>query len=283
MAQAIKEEYLLVDVGANLTNKKFLRDLDTLIHRAQNAGVRKIIITATNLQNSKEALRLTRIYPGSLYATVGVHPHEAKTWEASSLQELRELASNREVVAIGECGLDFNKNFSPQDDQKIAFQAQVDLACELEKPLVIHERDANPEVTKVLSNAKNLPAVLVHSEAKHIDSYVAMSCMIGINGAICKDESLQQKVRSIPLDRILLTSDSPFMFPRPSKLPASIKELTTKRSQDFVERYCSFQRNEPCSLPFIAEVVGGCRGEGADQVALQTTYNAFKLFGLNSD
>lgn len=109
--------YIIVDIGANLTNKKFSRDLDQVIQRATDAGVSKIMVTGTSLHSTKEALRLTRLYPGTLYSTAGIHPHDAKSWDDDTYNELKDAARCAECVAIGECGLDFNRNFSPPDVQ----------------------------------------------------------------------------------------------------------------------------------------------------------------------
>ena len=127
MAEMIIDNYIIVDVGANLTNKKFARDLDAVIQRAKDAGVSKIMVTGTSMQASKDALRLSRLYPGSLYATAGVHPHDAKSWddEEDSMTLLKDLVCNPEVVAVGECGLDFNRNFSPPNVQLDVFEKQV--------------------------------------------------------------------------------------------------------------------------------------------------------------
>ena len=127
MAEMIIDNYIIVDVGANLTNKKFARDLDAVIQRAKDAGVSKIMVTGTSMQASKDALRLSRLYPGSLYATAGVHPHDAKSWdeEEDSMTLLKDLVRNPEVVAVGECGLDFNRNFSPPNVQLDVFEKQV--------------------------------------------------------------------------------------------------------------------------------------------------------------
>lgn len=103
------ENYVLVDVGANLTNKKYSRDLDSVIQRAKDSGVQKMIVTGSSLKSSKEALRLTRIYPSIVYSTAGVHPHDAKSWQdPETLEEISSIANNPECVAIGECGLDYN-------------------------------------------------------------------------------------------------------------------------------------------------------------------------------
>ncbi len=121
------DNYIIVDVGANLTNKKFARDLDSVIQRAQDAGVNKIMVTGTSIQASKDALRLARLYPATLYATAGVHPHDAKSWDEDedTLSTLKDLIQNPEVVAVGECGLDFNRNFSPPNVQLDVFEKQV--------------------------------------------------------------------------------------------------------------------------------------------------------------
>ncbi|XP_047471980.1 3'-5' ssDNA/RNA exonuclease TatD-like [Penaeus chinensis] len=287
------ENYIIVDIGANLTNKKFTRDLDSVVSRARDAGVHKIMVTGITVQSSKEALRLTRLFPETLYSTAGVHPHEAKTWDDETEEALRELAANQEVVAIGECGLDFNRNFSPQDVQLEVFEKQVSLACELRKPLFVHERDAHKEVLEVLGKYKaRLPPVVIHcftGDATQAAAYLKEGCYIGLTGYVWKDKS-EDGVRRIledgvvPLDRLLVETDSPFMYPntRASKLPPYVKEALTERSLTFLHRYCTFQRNEPCSLPVTIEMIAAYMKKKSEQVALQTTFNALKVFGLST-
>lgn len=287
------ENYIIVDIGANLTNKKFTRDLDSVVGRARDAGVHKIMVTGTTVQSSKEALRLTRLFPETLYSTAGVHPHEAKAWDEDTEEALRELLANQEVVAVGECGLDFNRNFSPQETQLEVFQKQVSLACSLKKPLFIHERDAHKEVLEVLRKYKDhLPAVVIHcftGDASQAAAYLKEGCYIGLTGYVWKDKS-EDGVRRIledgivPLDRLLVETDSPFMYPntRASKLPPYVKEALTERSLTFLHRYCTFQRNEPCSLPVTIEMIAAYMKKKSDQVALQTTFNALKVFGLTT-
>lgn len=287
------ENYLMVDIGANLTNKKFTRDLDSVVSRARDAGVQKIMVTGITVHSSKEALRLTRLFPETLYSTAGVHPHEAKSWDEETEGEIREIAANNEVVAIGECGLDFNRNFSPQDVQLEVFEKQVSLACELRKPLFVHERDAHKEVLEVLKKYKGrLPAVVIHcftGDASQAAAYLKEGCYIGLTGYVWKDKS-ENGVRRIledgivPLDRLLVETDAPFMYPntRASKLPPYVKDTLTERSLTFLHRYCTFQRNEPCSLPVTIEMIAAYMKKKSEQVALQTTFNAFKVFGLSS-
>ncbi|XP_045117483.1 3'-5' ssDNA/RNA exonuclease TatD-like [Portunus trituberculatus] len=287
------ENYIIVDIGANLTNKKFTRDLDSVVGRARDAGVHKIMVTGTTVQSSKEALRLTRLFPETLYSTAGVHPHEAKSWDEETEEALREILANHEVVAVGECGLDFNRNFSPQETQLEVFHKQVSLACSLKKPLFIHERDAHNEVLEVLRKYKDrLPPVVIHcftGDATQAAAYLKEGCYIGLTGYVWKDKS-EDGVRRIledgivPLDRLLVETDSPFMYPntRASKLPPYVKEALTERSLTFLHRYCTFQRNEPCSLPVTIEMIAAYMKKKSDQVALQTTFNALKVFGLTT-
>ncbi|XP_022911823.1 3'-5' ssDNA/RNA exonuclease TatD [Onthophagus taurus] len=286
------ENLIVVDVGANLTNKKYSRDLDSVIQRAKDSGVQKIMVTGTSVKTSKEALRLTRIYPGVLYSTAGIHPHDAKSYTEESWEELVSIADNPECVAIGECGLDYNRNFSEPDEQKFVFRKQIELACKLKKPLFVHERDAHDDLLKILNDYKSdLPAVLVHCFTGTVEqalNYLDRGYYIGLTGYLCKDKS-DTGVRKllvdglIPLDRLLVETDSPFMYPntRASKLPVHVKDGLTERSMTFLYRYCTFQRNEPCSLPAIVEMIAAFMNKKPEEVALATAFNALKLFGLS--
>lgn len=286
------ENYVVVDVGANLTNKKYGRDLDSVIQRAKDAGVQKIMVTGASIRSSKEALRLTRIYPGTLYSTAGVHPHDAKSWEEpDTLQELESIANNPECVAIGECGLDYSRDFSEPETQRSVFRKQIELACQLNKPLVVHERAAQRDVLEILNRYPNLPPVLIHSfvgTAEEAKVYLEHGFYLGITGYLCKDKS-DSGVRQLleeglaPLDKILLETDAPFNYPntRASKLPPHVKEALTERSMTFLHRYCTFQRNEPCALPAIVEMVAAFMKKQPEEIALATAFNALKIFGLN--
>jgi len=285
--------YILIDIGANLTNKKFSRDLEAVVRRAKDAGVQKIIVTGTSIHSSKESLRLTQMHPGMLYCTAGVHPHDAKTWEEDSLEVLEEIAGNSECVAIGECGLDFNRNFSPQDVQMEVCEKQIQLACRLKKPLFLHERDAHSQLLSILQKYKDeLPPAVLHcftGTREEAQAYLALGLYIGLTGYIWKDKSddgvrtlLQEGV--IPLDRLLVETDAPFMYPntRASKLPAHVRECLSERSLSFLHRYCTFQRNEPCSLPVTVEMIAAFMNRQPEEVAMATTYSALKLFGLSN-
>ncbi|XP_015781476.1 uncharacterized protein LOC107359505 [Tetranychus urticae] len=286
------ETYLLVDIGANLTNKKYARDLDGVIQRAKDSGVQKIMVTGTCVQSSQDSLRLTRLYPTTLYSTAGVHPHDAKTWTDETETFIRDLAANNsEVVAIGECGLDFNRNFSPPETQLEVFEKQVQIACDLKKPLFVHEREAHEDMVKILTKySSRLPPTVIHCFTGTIDEakkYIELGYYIGLTGFLWKDKSdngvrktLEEKV--IPLDRLMVETDAPFMYPntRANKLPEKVKKTLTDRSLSFLERYCTFQRNEPCSLPVTVEMVSAFLEAKPEDVALKTSFNALKVFGL---
>lgn len=286
------DSYILIDIGANLTNKKFTRDIDSVVRRAKDAGVQKIIVTGTSVHGSKEALRLTQMHPGTLYCTAGVHPHDAKSWEEDTASILQEIASNPECVAIGECGLDFNRNFSPPDVQIEACEKQVQLACLLKKPLFLHERDAHTQLVAILDKYKeHLPPAVIHcftGTREEAQAYLALGLYIGLTGYLWKDKS-EDGVRSIlqdgviPLDRLLVETDSPFMYPntRASKLPAHVRDALSERSLNFLHRYCTFQRNEPCSLPVTVEMIAAYMKRKPEEVAVATSYSALKLFGMS--
>ncbi|KAF6216843.1 hypothetical protein GE061_001193 [Apolygus lucorum] len=286
------DNYILVDVGANLTSRKFNRDLESVVSRAKDSGVQKIVVCSQTLKGSKEALRLSQIYPGVLYSTAGVYPHEAKSWEPETLDELKDIAKNNECVAIGQCGLDYCKNFSPPDIQRTVFRSQVELACLLKKPLCIHERDAFDDLVSILNEFKSsLPPVVLLSYTGPLENakkYVEMGFYLGITGYITKDNSgdgVQALLDNgtLPLEQLLVQSDSPFMYPnaRASKLPERVKNALTERSLNFLQRYCTFTRNEPCSLPVIVEILAGFMRKSPEDIALATAFNALKIFGLS--
>lgn len=286
------ENYILIDIGANLTNKKYSRDLDTVVQRAKDSGVQKVMVTGTSVKASREALRLTRIYPGTIYSTAGIHPHDAKSYDEQSWQELCRILDNPECVAVGECGLDYNRNFSDPEDQRAVFEKHVKLALERNKPLFVHERDAFNDLNEILDKyANGLPPVVIHCFTGTVENalaYLSKGYYIGLTGYLCKDKS-DTGVRKllvdnlIPLDRLLIETDAPFMYPntRASKLPAHVKEGLTERSMMFLHRYCTFQRNEPCSLPAIVEMIAAFMNKKPEEVALATSFNAMKLFGLS--
>ncbi|XP_077484245.1 3'-5' ssDNA/RNA exonuclease TatD-like [Amblyomma americanum] len=277
------ENYILVDICANLVNKKFSRDLESVIQRATDAGVKKMVVLGTSAHTSKEALRLTRMHPGTVYCTAGIHPHDAKSWDDDTLEALRSVASSPECVGIGECGLDFSKNFSTPECQVEVLEKQIALACELQKPLVLRERAAFDAMAEVLSrHAGRLPShVVLHcfaGSAAQASAYVEHGCYLGIGGHLWKEPEV---LRGLPADRLLLESDSPFLWPNARALPATLRTALQPRALRLLERYCSFQRNEPCCLPAVLQLTAAVLQLGAQDLALRTTYTALSIFGLD--
>ncbi|XP_037942420.1 3'-5' ssDNA/RNA exonuclease TatD [Teleopsis dalmanni] len=288
------DNLIVIDAGANLTNKKYSRDLESVIQRAKDAGVQKIMVPGTSVKSSKEALRLSRLYPDIIYSTAGIHPHDSKSIieEPTSWFEFTHIAESQECVAIGPCGLDYQRDFSEPEVQKEIFEKQINLACSLGKALLIHERSAQKDVLDILDKFEHLPpAIIIRGFMGTCDEaiqYLNRRFYISLTGYLCKDKS-DTGVRklledgTIPLDRLLVETDSPFMYPntRASKLPQNVKTAITERSLLYLHRYCTFQRNEPCSLPAIVEMIAAFMNKTPDEVALATAFNALKLFGLS--
>ena len=272
--------HALIDIGVNLTHRSFTRDRAEVIARARAAGVGTLVLTGTSVQHSREALALARQHPGTLYATAGVHPHEAARCGVAGLAELRELLRHPSVVAVGECGLDFNRDFSPRPVQEQVFAAQVQLAVELGKPLFLHERDAHEAFVAVLDRARTqqgghpgpdgalpVPAV-VHcftGSSTALAAYLARGFFIGITGWICDERrgrELQRLVQQVPLDRLMIETDAPFLLPR---------DLRPRPADG---------RNEPATLAHLAATVARCMGRPLAEVAAATTANARRFFKL---
>jgi TatD DNase family protein len=257
----------LIDIGVNLAHRSFAGDRDAVIGRALAAGVRTMIVTGTSLRGSQEARRLAEGRPGVLYATAGVHPHDARHCDSQTLAGLRALAAAPSVVAIGECGLDFNRDFSPRPVQVEWFRKQLELAKELGLPLFLHERDAATAFLAVLDAVEPEPAqVVVHcftGDEPTLREYLRRGYNIGITGWICDErrgEHLRALVRTIPLDRLLVETDAPFLTPR---------DLRPKPAAG---------RNEPAFLVHVLRAIAAARGEAPEAVAEATTGNARRVF-----
>lgn len=272
----------LVDIGVNLGHRSFHGDRDAVVARARAAGVGTLIITGTNLESSRSAIALARGAASGLYATCGVHPHDAGRSDDRTLAELRLLAAAPEVVAIGECGLDYNRDFSPRPAQQHWLGAQIELALERGLPLFFHERDAHAEFIRIVDRYATggrlaVPAV-VHcftGDAAALEAYLARGFYIGITGWICDERrglGLQQLARQIPLARLLIETDAPFLLPRDlPRTQAPTQAAVTGSSRG---------RNEPAWLPHIARTLAACRDESAETIAAATTRNARALFRL---
>ena len=251
---------MLVDTHAHLQWKNFDKDLDLVIGRAKNAKVNHIINIGYNLVGSKESVELTEKYSG-LYATVGIHPHNANQLNENVLNELRKLSEHPKVLAIGEIGLDYYRNLAPREVQIEAFEAQLVLAEELGLPVVVHDRNAHADTLKVLSKFKGRIRAVMHcfSGSKEMaDQCVKSGYYISFAGPVTfpNARKLQEVAKEIYLNRILLETDSPWLAPQ------------EKRGK----------RNEPAFLVYIAEKIAELRSTPLGELAEITTNNAKKIF-----
>jgi TatD DNase family protein len=259
----------IVDIGANLTNKAFRGDLALVIERAAAEGVRPIVVTGTSVDASQVAVELARKHPRLLYATAGIHPHHARTFGPPALAALRELAACDEVVALGECGLDYNRNYSPEADQLACFEAQLELSAELGLPLFLHERDAHEAFVRLIEHWRpKLTRAVVHcftGTAAELERYLALDLHIGVTGWICDErrgQELKQLVGRIPENRLMIETDAPYLLPR---------DLLPKPPN---------RRNEPAFLRHVLAAVAACRNQPIEAVARATTATAVEFFGL---
>jgi TatD DNase family protein len=256
----------LVDIGANLTHASFRDDLAEVIGRARDAGVTQIMVTGTTVSESREAAHIAEGF--GLYATAGVHPHHARDCGAQTIPGLRALAANPRVRAIGECGLDFNRNYSPHPDQEKWFVAQLELGLELGMPLFLHSRDAHPRFAEILKS-HSVNRAVAHcftGGREELRSYLDLGLYIGITGWICDERRgahLVELVREIPPDRLLLETDAPYLTPR------DLRPQPRAR------------RNEPAFLAHIARAVARALGRPLEAVAAETARNARVFFGLD--
>jgi TatD DNase family protein len=259
----------LVDIGANLGHESFRHDFDTVLQRATEHGVQRMIVTGASREGSEHALALAHAHPGVLWATAGVHPHHAVDYDDATDARLRELAQDHAVRAVGETGLDYHRNYSPRDVQLAAFERQLQIAADLGKPLFLHQRDAHGDFIALLRRWRDkVPAVVVHCftdtrEALH--DYLALDCHIGITGWICDERRgthLRDLVKEIPANRLMIETDAPYLLPR------SVRPQPSHR------------RNEPMYLKHICEEVARDRGEQVAVTASNSTATAEAFFGL---
>ena len=262
----------LIDIGVNLTHASFAREPAAVVERAVQAGVAQLVLTGTSPADSEAALALCRrLDPQGhrLFATAGVHPHEASAWNADSARQLRALLGEAPVRAVGECGLDFNRDFSPRAQQEHALEEQLALACELGKPVFLHEREASERLLAILRHYRDrLGAAVVHcftGEKRALYAYLDLDLHIGITGWICDERRgghLHALVGEIPRGRLMLESDAPYLLPR------------TLRPRP------KHGHNEPAFLVEVLREVARHRGESEEALAAHTSACARAFFAL---
>jgi TatD DNase family protein len=256
----------MIDIGVNFHSSQ-LKGLDAeLLARAAAAGVTHILATGTSLPASELALRFAREH-ARVWATAGMHPHDAKHWTTTSAAQFAPLWADAHVVAVGECGLDYNRMFSPPQDQRHAFEAQIAAAVRLDKPLFLHCRDAFDDFQALLRDAASDGAHgVVHcftDGAAEAEAYLALGFDIGITGWVtdaARGSALRDALRVIPADRLHLETDAPYLRPK-----------NAGKTRPY---------NEPALLPFVAQAVAALKGLDVAALTAQTVSNGRRLFKL---
>lgn len=260
----------LFDIGVNLTDKAFSRDHAEVIERALAAGVDHLLITGTCLESSEAALELARQYAPHTFSTAGIHPHDAKDVRSEHWSVLRDLSQAPEVVAIGETGLDFNRDFSPRPVQEAVFEQQIELAIETQLPLFCHERDASQRVFEILRHHRDaLTGAVIHcftADRESLYRYLDLDLYIGITGWVCDERRgthLHPLLKDIPHDRLLVETDAPYLLPR------TLKPKPKNR------------RNEPAFLVEVIREIARHTAQSETDLAQQCLNNAKRLFNLS--
>ena len=254
----------LIDTHCHLTFEPLVGDVPGVIERSRAAGVTGWITVGTSLEDSGRAIELAGLYE-DMYAAIGIHPHEAKDGDAAALAELKHLAKQDKVVAIGETGLDFHYNFSKQPDQRRVFAAHLEISRELDLPVVVHSRNAFDETVEILDQSgRGLKGVVFHcfsGSAEQAKQLLDRGYYLSFTGVVTfkNAESTREAAKIVPLDRLMVETDAPYMSPEPV------------RKQ---------KPNEPALMVYTAKLLADLKGGNLDSFALATTRNAVKFFGL---
>ncbi|WP_026970567.1 TatD family hydrolase [Aliagarivorans marinus] len=259
----------MFDIAVNLTSSQFDKDRQQVVEDAQAAGLSGMLLLGSDIDESQQVAELATQWPGFCFATAGVHPHDAKSCTPNDLLALKALWQQPQVVAVGECGLDFNRNFSPPEQQELIFDAQLALAAELQLPVLLHERDAHQRFIEIYRQWQDkLVGGVLHcftSDRVALDTCLDAGLHIGITGWVCDErrgQELQQLVKHIPADRLMLETDAPYLLPR---------DLKPKPKS---------RRNQPAYIAHIYQRVAELRGEPLAQMSQQIQTNISQLFGI---
>ncbi|MEE8496334.1 MAG: TatD family hydrolase [Xanthomonadales bacterium] len=259
----------LIDIGCNLTHDSFDKDRAAVIERAHEAGVVQMVVTGASKDGSRAALELASRHPGKLFSTVGVHPHRASDFDDDTEQLLRDLSQREGVVAVGETGLDYFRDFSPRDVQRDVFQKQLQIGIDTGLPVFLHMRDAHVDFHAMLREVRDaLSQVVVHCFTgirEELHDYLNLDCHIGITGWICDERRgshMKEFLKDIPANRLMVETDAPYLKPR--NLKPRVKT----------------HRNEPRWLPWIVGTLAAVREEHPGFIAERTTANAQAFFRL---
>lgn len=255
---------MLFDSHAHLNDEKFDEDREELIASLKDSGIEYVVNPGADMESSRTAVELGKKY-GFIYPAVGVHPHDVENMTEEDIEELREMVKNNDkIVAIGEIGLDYYYDFSPRDLQKKWFKRQIELANELNLPFIVHDRDAHGDTMDIIKSTKaEHTGCLLHCYSGEIElarEYVKMGCYISIPGTITfkNNRKTREVARLIPLEYLMIETDSPYMAPVPHR----------------------GKRNDPSLVRYVAEKIAQEKGISYEEVCRVTSENAKKFFGI---
>ena len=253
---------MIIDTHCHFNHKRLAEDIPACIERALAADVSQMIVVGFDAASSAEAVALSEQYAPHLFAVVGVHPHDSKEWNAATADQLRAWANHPRVVAIGEIGLDYHYDFSPRDAQSLALREQMQIAREMNLPVVIHCREAYPETLQILTE-ENVQAIggVMHCWAGSVEEAeqtVSLGMHLGFGGTLTfkNAENVRESAKRVPMERILVETDAPYLAPMPYR----------------------GKRNEPGYTRLVADYLGDLRGVSSAEIAEITTANARRLF-----
>ena len=274
----------MIDICVNLMHQQFDKDRLEVLVRAKSSGVQGILLCADTLDTAEKNLKFinetnTRenLSLPELLTTAGTHPHEASQWKNDDKDRLRRLLKETSISAIGECGLDFYRDISPSEKQIACFQEQVEIACKECIPLFVHDRDSESLTNQILRSQKALPPTVIHcftGSEKELHEHLDLGCYIGITGWVtdpARGQTLRRVISDIPLNKMLIETDAPFLAPKRSALEQKHFALPVSFRSS---------RNEPSFLPLISSFLASELRLETTELIEQTTQNAIDFFGF---
>ena len=261
--------HYLIDIGANLTHPELNKKIDAIVDNIKSTNIAKVIITSSNITDTKEALNIIKKYPNLFYTTVGFHPHNAKDYNSNDVTEIETLLNNNKVLALGECGLDFYRKYSSKKEQFFCFEQHLEIAKNIKKPIFLHERHAFKDFVNILKKHKDkLFKYVVHcftGNKEELKTYIDMGCYIGITGWITDEnrgKHLHEIIKYIPEDRLMIETDAPYLIPH---------------NIDFKHDGV----NEPSYLIYVAETIAKCLNKDINYIKDMTFRNTKLFFNIN--
>ena len=252
----------LFDIGANLTHESFNKDLNSVIEKSLTNGIKNICVTGCDLEDSRKAIEIAKLFPKNLITTCGIHPHYADSFDENSSSEIISICKNSLVTAIGETGLDFNRNFSKKEKQIQSFLNHIEIANSLNLPMFLHQRDAHQDFMDCINTEKPEVKCIVHcftGQKNELEEYLIKDFYIGLTGWICdpkRGAHLEELIPIIPLDKLLIETDSPYLLPKnlkvkgrrnePSFLNEILKKIVEVRKETETEIKEALMKNSLC-------------------------------------